>query len=242
MKIIPAIDLKDGKCVRLKEGKMDQETIFSEDPIATASHWFSEGADLLHIVDLDGAILGKPINNTIISEIALEFSSKQIQVGGGVRTFQIAEDYIKMGVERVIMGTSAIESPEVLKDFSNSYPNQVVLGIDALEGKVKTEGWLKESDLTPKDLIEVFEGLPIAAIIFTDISKDGMMSGPNFEATSSLAKVTEIPVIASGGVSTLSHIKKLAEDKLIYGAICGRALYEKVFTYAEAVKTAESRS
>lgn len=242
MKIIPAIDLKDGKCVRLREGKMDQEIIFSEDPVATASHWFSEGADLLHIVDLDGAVLGKPINNTIISRIASEFSSKQIQVGGGVRSFQIAEDYIKMGVQRVIMGTSAIESPEVLKEFSNSYPNQVVLGIDALNGKVKTEGWLKESGITPKELIEVFEGLPIAAIIFTDISKDGMMSGPNFEATSSLAKVTEIPVIASGGVSTLSHIKKLSEDKLIYGAICGRALYEKVFTYAEAVKTAESGS
>ena len=159
-----------------------------------------------------------------------------------MRSFQIAEDYIKMGVQRVIMGTSAIESPEVLKEFSNSYPNQVVLGIDALNGKVKTEGWLKESGITPKELIEVFEGLPIAAIIFTDISKDGMMSGPNFEATSSLAKVTEIPIIASGGVSTLSHIKKLSEDKLIYGAICGRALYEKVFTYAEAVKTAESGS
>ena len=242
MKIIPAIDLKEGKCVRLREGKMDQETIFSEDPIATAEHWFSEGADLLHIVDLDGAVSGKPINNKIISEIALEFPSKHIQVGGCIRSFEIAQDYIKIGVQRVIMGTSAIESPEVLKDFSNSYPNQVVLGIDALDGKVKTEGWVKESGITPLDLIKVFEGLPIAAIIFTDISKDGMMSGPNFEATSSLAKATEIPVIASGGVSSLSHIKKLSEDKLIYGAICGRALYEKVFTYAEAVKTAESGS
>ena len=241
MKIIPAIDLKEGKCVRLREGKMDEETIFSEDPIATAEHWFSEGADLLHIVDLDGAVSGKPINNKIISEIALEFPSKHIQVGGGIRSFEIAQDYIKIGVQRVIMGTSAIESPEVLKDFSNSYPNQVVLGIDALDGKVKTEGWVKESGITPLDLIKVFEGLPIAAIIFTDISKDGMMSGPNFEATSSLAKATEIPVIASGGVSSLSHIKKLSEDKLVYGAICGRALYEKVFTFAEAVKTAESR-
>ena len=241
MKIIPAIDLKEGKCVRLREGKMDEETIFSEDPIATAEHWFSEGADLLHIVDLDGAVSGKPINNKIISEIALEFPSKDIQVGGGIRSFEIAQDYIKIGVQRVIMGTSAIESPEVLKDFSNSYPNQVVLGIDALDGKVKTEGWVKESGITPLDLIKVFEGLPIAAIIFTDISKDGMMSGPNFEATSSLAKATEIPVIASGGVSSLSHIKKLSEDKLVYGAICGRALYEKVFTFAEAVKTAESR-
>ena len=236
MKIIPAIDLKDGKCVRLREGKMDQETIFSEDPVATASHWFSEGADLLHIVDLDGAVLGKPINNTIISRIASEFSSKQIQVGGGVRSFQIAEDYIKMGVQRVIMGTSAIESPEVLKEFSNSYPNQVVLGIDALDGVVKTQGWLKGSGISPSELIKKFEDDPIAAIIFTDISKDGMMIGPNIEATSDLANQTTIPVIASGGVSSLDHIIQLEDKKNISGVICGRALYEKAFTYADVLE------
>lgn len=236
MIVIPAIDLKEGKCVRLREGKMDEETIFSEDPLSTAGSWFSQGAELLHIVDLDGAVHGKPINHQIIFEIASQFPDKRIQIGGGIRNFESASQYLEKGIERVIMGTSAVEHPEMLKDFCNRYPHRLVLGIDALDGLVKTQGWLKESSITPVQLVQKFEGDPIAAIIFTDISKDGMMMGPNITATLELAEQTNIPVIASGGVSSLEHISQLAHHKIIEGVICGRALYENSFSYSEALE------
>ena len=236
MIVIPAIDLKEGKCVRLREGKMDEETIFSEDPLSTAGSWFSQGAELLHIVDLDGAVQGKPINHQIIFEIASQFSDKQIQIGGGIRNFESASQYLEKGIERVIMGTSAVEHSEMLKDFCNRYPHRLVLGIDALDGLVKTQGWLKKSSITPVQLVQKFEGDPIAAIIFTDISKDGMMMGPNITATLELAEQTNIPVIASGGVSSLEHISQLAHHKIIEGVICGRALYENSFSYSEALE------
>jgi len=236
MIVIPAIDLKEGKCVRLREGKMDEETIFSEDPLSTAGSWFSQGAELLHIVDLDGAVQGKPINHQIIFEIASQFSDKRIQIGGGIRNFESASQYLEKGIERVIMGTSAVEHPEMLKDFCNRYPHRLVLGIDALDGLVKIQGWLKESSITPVQLVQKFEGDPIAAIIFTDISKDGMMMGPNITATLELAEQTNIPVIASGGVSSLEHISQLAHQKIIEGVICGRALYENSFSYSEALE------
>ena len=236
MLVIPAIDLKEGKCVRLREGKMDEETIFSEDPLSTAGSWFSQGAELLHIVDLDGAINGKPVNHEIIYSIASEFPQKRIQVGGGIRNFDSASNYLEKGIERVIMGTSAVEDPDMLKAFCKRYPQRLVLGIDALEGLVKTQGWLKGSEVTPSDLVKNFEGDSIAAIIFTDISKDGMMIGPNIEATSDLARQTDIPVIASGGVSSLEHITQLANEKIISGVICGRALYENSFSYEEALR------
>ena len=178
MIVIPAIDLKNGKCVRLREGKMDEETIFSEDPISTAGSWFSQGAEILHMVDLDGAVEGKPMNQEIIFSIVAEFPEKRIQIGGGIRSFESASEYLNEGIERVIMGTSAVEHPEMLKDFCNRYPHRLVLGIDALDGLVKTQGWLKESSITPVQLVQKFEEDPIAAIIFTDISKDGMMMGP----------------------------------------------------------------
>ena len=236
MLVIPAIDLKDGKCVRLREGKMHEETVFSEDPLSTASSWFSQGAELLHIVDLDGAVKGNPINHEIIFEIASQFPNKRIQIGGGIRNFDSALEYLQRGVERVIMGTSAVEDPGLLKGFCERYPERVVLGIDALNGIVKTQGWLKGSEVTPSDLVKNFEGDSIAAIIFTDISKDGMMIGPNIEATSDLARETDIPVIASGGVSSLEHITQLANEKIISGVICGRALYENSFSYEEALR------
>ena len=239
MLVIPAIDLKDGKCVRLKEGKMEEETIFSEDPIATANSWFSQGAEILHIVDLDGAIEGRPINDEIIFSIASEFPKKRIQVGGGVRNFSSASQYLDAGIERVIMGTSAVDNPEVLKEFSEQYPNRLVLGIDALNGLVKTQGWVKGSDITPLELVKEFEGHAVAAIVFTDISKDGMMAGPNIEATCDLARQTKIPVIASGGVSSLTHIKNLADQQIISAVICGRALYENAFSYKDALEVLE---
>ena len=236
MLVIPAIDLKEGKCVRLREGKMDEETIFSDDPLSTAASWFSQGAELLHIVDLDGAVSGKPMNQEIIFDIASQFPEKRIQIGGGIRNFQSATHYLEQGIERVIMGTAAVEDPEMLREFCNSYPNRLVLGIDALHGQVKTQGWLKGSSITPLELVKDFDGEPIAAVIFTDISKDGMMSGPNVNATLELAKQTDIPVIASGGVSSLEHLKQLSNDNILFGAICGRALYESAFTYSEALE------
>jgi len=234
--VIPAIDLKNGKCVRLREGKMDEETIFSEDPISTAGSWFSQGAEILHIVDLDGAVNGQPMNQEIIFSIISEFPEKRIQIGGGIRSFESASEYLNEGIERVIMGTSAVEEPDMLKDFCGKFPNRLVLGIDALDGVVKTQGWLKGSGISPSELVKKFEDDPIAAIIFTDISKDGMMIGPNIEATSDLANQTKIPVIASGGVSSLDHITQLVDKKNISGVICGRALYEKVFTYADVLE------
>ena len=236
MIVIPAIDLKNGKCVRLREGKMEEETIFSEDPISTAGTWFSQGAEILHIVDLDGAVVGKPMNQEIIFSIVAEFPEKKIQIGGGIRSFESASEYLNEGIERVIMGTSAVEEPEMLKDFCSKFPNRLVLGIDALDGAVKTQGWLKGSGISPSELIKKFEDDPIAAIIFTDISKDGMMIGPNIEATSDLANQTKIPVIASGGVSSLDHIIQLEDKKNISGVICGRALYEKAFTYEDVLE------
>ena len=236
MIVIPAIDLKNGKCVRLREGKMEEETIFSEDPISTAGSWFSQGAEILHIVDLDGAVEGKPMNQEIIFSIVAEFPEKRIQIGGGIRSFESASEYLNEGIERVIMGTSAVEEPDMLKDFCTKFPNRLVLGIDALDGVVKTQGWLKGSGISPSELVKKFEDDPIAAIIFTDISKDGMMKGPNIEATSDLANQTKIPVIASGGVSSLDHIVQLADYKNISGVICGRALYEKAFTYTEVLE------
>ena len=236
MLVIPAIDLKEGKCVRLREGKMDEETIFSDDPLSTAASWFSQGAELLHIVDLDGAVSGKPMNQEIIFDIASQFPEKRIQIGGGIRNFQSATKYLEQGIERVIMGTAAVEDPEMLREFCNSYPNRLVLGIDALHGQVKTQGWLKDSSITPLELVKDFDGEPIAAVIFTDISKDGMMSGPNVNATLELAKQTDIPVIASGGVSSLEHLKQLSNENILFGAICGRALYESAFTYSEALE------
>ena len=236
MIVIPAIDLKNGKCVRLREGKMDDETIFSEDPISTAGSWFSQGAEILHIVDLDGAVNGQPMNQEIIFSIISEFPEKRIQIGGGIRSFESASEYLNEGIERVIMGTSAVEEPDMLKDFCSKFPNRLVLGIDALDGVVKTQGWLKGSGISPSELVKKFEDDPIAAIIFTDISKDGMMIGPNIEATSDLANQTKIPVIASGGVSSLDHITQLVDKKNISGVICGRALYEKVFTYADVLE------
>ena len=236
MIVIPAIDLKNGKCVRLREGKMEEETIFSEDPISTAGSWFSQGAEILHIVDLDGAVEGKPMNQEIIFSIVAEFPEKRIQIGGGIRSFESASEYLNEGIERVIMGTSAVEEPDMLKDFCTKFPNRLVLGIDALDGVVKTQGWLKGSGISPSELVKKFEDDPIAAIIFTDISKDGMMKGPNIEATSDLANQTKIPVIASGGVSSLDHIIQLEDKKNISGVICGRALYEKAFTYEDVLE------
>ena len=240
MLVIPAIDIKSGKCVRLKEGKMDQETIFSEDPLGMARQWFSKGAEILHVVDLDGAVQGKPINYDIILKIASEFQHKTIQVGGGIRNLESASLYLDSGISRVVMGTSAVKEPEVLHKVSSVYPDGIVLALDVYDGKLKTEGWVEESSITPLDLINSLSDIKISAIIYTDISKDGMMSGPNVKATLELARKTIVPVIASGGVSSLDHIRELSNSSVdLEGIICGRSLYEKAFTLEEAILEAQ---
>jgi len=240
MLVIPAIDIKSGKCVRLKEGKMDQETIFSEDPLGMARQWFAKGAEILHVVDLDGAIQGKPINYEIILKIASEFQHKTIQVGGGIRNLESASLYLDSGISRVVMGTSAVKEPEILHKVSSVYPNGIVLALDVYDGKLKTEGWVEESSITPLDLINSLSDIKISAIIYTDISKDGMMSGPNVKATLELARKTIVPVIASGGVSSLDHIRELSNSSVdLEGIICGRSLYEKAFTLEEAILEAQ---
>ena len=216
MLVIPAIDIKEGRCVRLREGKMDQETIFSEDPLDMASQWFSQGAKILHLVDL---------------------------VGGGIRTTESAGRYLDNGVSRVIMGTSAVKNPETLSEIGNKYKKGLVLALDAQNGKVKTEGWVEGSQVTPSELIKSLDSVDLSAIIYTDISRDGMMQGPNIEATFSLAEETSIPVIASGGVSTLEHIRALSKSTVpLEGVICGRSLYEKAFTLSEAMKIVEQEN
>tara|TARA_Y100001970_G_scaffold288855_1_gene417360 strand:- start:40479 stop:41234 length:756 start_codon:yes stop_codon:yes gene_type:complete len=236
MKVIPAIDIKQGKCVRLKEGDFQRETVFSDNPQEVAEKWFSQGAEILHIVDLDGAISGRPMNQDIICNIAKRFSHKIIQVGGGIRNLENAQSYLNTGVSRIILGTSAIEDRVFLSKISNKFPQRIILGLDARNGQLQTEGWLKESTLTPDSILEEIKDLPLASIIYTDISKDGTMQGPDISTTIKLAKQSKHPLIASGGVATLENIKDFVEAEVkVAGIICGRALYEEVFTVTEAI-------
>jgi len=245
VQVIPAIDLKNGKCVRLREGKMNEETIFSTSPLEVAGSWFSQGAEWLHIVDLDGAFQGSPKNRTIIQEIVTKYKDLSIQIGGGIRTLDVAKSYLEHGASRIVIGTHAVKKPEFVFDLCTKFPDQIILGIDSKDGYVKTDGWLGSSNITPKDLLKTYEGLPISAVIFTDISRDGMMAGLNIEATLELAKNTSFPIIASGGISSIEEIQKialasnLAGQARISGVICGRSLYEGSFSFSEAMKSIE---
>ena len=242
MLVIPAIDLKNGKCVRLREGKMDQETIFSSSPIDVAGSWFKKGAELLHIVDLDGAINGNPVNKNLIKEIVSQHSDLSVQIGGGIRSFDTAREYLNAGADRIVIGTYAVKKPDFIHELCDNFPNQVILGIDAKDGLVRTDGWLGISSITPYELAKQYEGLPIYAIIFTDISRDGMMKGININATIELASSTSIPIIASGGISNLNEIQALAsvDSTKLHGVICGRSLYEKTFTLEDAIQVANN--
>lgn len=228
MLIIPAIDIKDGKCVRLRQGRMDDVTVFSDDPVAMARRWVDAGARRLHLVDLDGATSGKPVNAAVIGRIAEAFPQLPIQVGGGIRTEESAEAYINAGVQWVIIGTKAASAPHFVSDLCAAYPKHVIVGLDAKDGKVAIDGWSKMSHHDVIDLALHFERDGVEAIIYTDIGRDGMMQGVNLESTRELARAITIPVIASGGVSTLDDIKQLcgAMEDGIAGAIIGRALYE----------------
>lgn len=228
MLLIPAIDLKDGKCVRLRQGRMDDDTVFADDPLEMAKRWVEAGARRLHLVDLNGAFAGKPVNADVIRRIAQAYPDIPIQVGGGIRDEDTVQNYLDMGVEYVIIGTKAVSAPHFINDLCLEFPGHIIVGLDAKDGKVAIDGWSKLSNHDVVDLARRFERDGVAAIVYTDISRDGMMKGLNLEATVALASNISIPVIASGGISSLDDIQALqaVADEGIMGVIIGRALYE----------------
>ncbi|MDS4021988.1 MAG: 1-(5-phosphoribosyl)-5-[(5-phosphoribosylamino)methylideneamino]imidazole-4-carboxamide isomerase [Candidatus Competibacter sp.] len=241
MLLIPAIDLKDGKCVRLRQGRMEDSTVFSDDPVAMAERWVKAGARRLHLVDLNGAFAGQPVNAQVIRRIAQTFPDLPIQVGGGIRDEQTVDAYLDAGVQFVIIGTKAVQDPHFISDLCLEYPGHVIVGLDAKNGRVATNGWSKLSKHDVIDLARMFERYGVEAIVYTDISRDGMMQGVNVEATVRLAQAVGIPVIASGGVSTLDDVRALraVEQEGIMGAIIGRALYDGAIDLAEAQRLAD---
>ena len=237
MQIIPAIDLKGGNCVRLEQGDMDRETLFSASPVKVAIHWESLGAKILHIVDLDGAITGKPQNKDAICQI-LKSVAIPLQLGGGIRDIETMENYLSLGIKRVILGTTAYQQPSLLNEVCQKFPNQILVSIDARDGKVAIEGWKETTSKKATDLVKNLEDKGVEAIVFTDIKRDGMMKGPNITSIKDMADATRIPIIASGGVTTLKHIKELIdlEDSGVEGIIIGRALYEDSIDLKEALE------
>ncbi|GAM09539.1 1-(5-phosphoribosyl)-5-[(5-phosphoribosylamino) methylideneamino] imidazole-4-carboxamide isomerase [Geobacter sp. OR-1] len=236
MIIIPAIDLKEGKCVRLEQGLMDRDTVYSNSPAAQALDWAAKGAELLHIVDLDGAFAGTPKNRAAIEAIVSELKIPT-QLGGGIRDLATIEAYLGLGVGRVIIGTAAQRNPDLVREACVKFPDRIVVGIDAKNGMVAVQGWAEVTGVTAIELARKFEGFGVSAIIYTDISRDGMMQGPNIEATKALAEAISIPVIASGGLSTLKDIENLmaVESAGISGAITGKAIYSGAIDLAEAI-------
>jgi phosphoribosylformimino-5-aminoimidazole carboxamide ribotide isomerase len=242
--VIPAIDIKDGKCVRLRQGRMNEETVFSDDPTAMAKRWVDAGARRLHIVDLNGAFAGKPVNAAAIQEIRSAFPDVAVQVGGGIRDEDTIQAYIDMGVHYVILGTKAVNAPHFVSDMSAEFPGHIIVGLDAKDGKVAIDGWSKLSGHDVIDLAKKYQDDGVEAIIYTDIGRDGMMGGVNIDATVKLANAISIPVIASGGITNLDDIRKLCEvgDAGIVGAITGRAIYEGTLDFAAAQKLADELS
>ena len=237
MKIIPAVDIKKGRCVRLSQGLADQETVYSDDPVAMACHWDEEGASLIHIVDLDGAFEGQPANAEIVKNIIYN-SSVDIQVGGGIRNLNTIEKYIKAGAYRVILGTIAQKEPEFVTKACKEFPGKIIVGIDARDGNVAIKGWVEVSNQRATDLAKKLESCGVSGYIFTDIACDGMLQGPNLKSIKEFAKNTKLPVIASGGVGKLKDIESLLtlEADGVEGIITGKALYDKRFTYAQTLE------
>jgi phosphoribosylformimino-5-aminoimidazole carboxamide ribotide isomerase len=242
MLLIPAIDLKEGKCVRLRQGRMEDDTVFSDDPVAVAGRWVDAGAKRLHLVDLDGAFAGKPRNAGVIHAIVEAYPDLVIQIGGGIRDEETIEGYLNAGVEYVIIGTKAVNEPHFIRDVALEYPRRIIVGLDAKDGKVAIDGWSKLSKHDVIDLAQHFEADGVEAIIYTDISRDGMMQGVNVEATARLARAIKIPVIASGGITNIDDIHalgKVAQDGIM-GAITGRAIYEGTLDFVSAQLAAET--
>jgi phosphoribosylformimino-5-aminoimidazole carboxamide ribotide isomerase len=241
MLIIPAIDLKDGKCVRLRQGKMEDETVFSEDPVAMAGQWVEAGARRLHLVDLNGAFEGKPMNAGIVHDICEAYPDLPVQIGGGIRDEDTVQTYLDAGVQYVIIGTKAVNAPHFVKDLCIEYPSHIIVGLDAKDGKVAIDGWSKLSKHDVIDMAQHFQDDGVSSIIYTDISRDGMMQGVNVEATVKLAQSVAIPIIASGGITNMDDIKALCKvaGEGIEGAITGRAIYEGTLDFTEAQKVAD---
>ena len=243
MILIPAIDLTDGHCVRLRQGQMDDATTFSEDPGAMARHWVEQGAERLHLVDLNGALAGKPVNEPAIREIVEAVDGRiPIQLGGGIRDINIVERYLDDGIGWVIIGTAAVKNPGFLHEACDAFPGHIIVGLDAKDGKVAVDGWSKLTGHDVIDLAKRFENYGVEAVIYTDIGRDGMLTGVNIEATVALARALTIPVIASGGVATLDDIRALCavEKEGIVGAITGRAIYDGTLDFAAARALATS--
>ena len=235
MLIIPAIDLKDGKCVRLRQGRMDDSTVFGDDPVDMATRWVDAGARRLHLVDLNGAFAGEPVNGEIVQAIARKYPDLPIQIGGGIRSAETIEAYLKAGVQWVIIGTKAVKEPEFVTEMCKRFPGHIIVGLDAKDGKVATDGWANVTDVDVIDLAKQFENDGVSAIVYTDISRDGMLQGVNVDATVRLAQSMSIPVIASGGITNLDDVRNLCAvaDQGISGAITGRAIYENTLDFAE---------
>ncbi|MAN51067.1 MULTISPECIES: 1-(5-phosphoribosyl)-5-[(5-phosphoribosylamino)methylideneamino]imidazole-4-carboxamide isomerase [unclassified Marinimicrobium] len=236
MLIIPAIDLKDGQCVRLRQGLMDDSTVFSDDPVAMAKRWVAAGCRRLHLVDLNGAFEGKPVNGEVVTAIARAYPDLPIQIGGGIRSAETIEHYLQAGVQYVIIGTKAVKEPEFVTEMCRRFPGHIIVGLDAKDGLVATDGWAEVSEVKATDLAKRFEKDGVSAIVYTDIARDGMMQGVNVEQTLAMANASSIPVIASGGITNMDDIKALRQvsDQGITGAITGRAIYEGSLDVAEA--------
>lgn len=243
MIIIPAIDIKDGKCVRLRQGRMDDETIFAENPVDMADRWIAAGARRIHIVDLDGATDGKPRIFPIVREITSKYPDIPVQVGGGIRDEDTVQEYLECGVQYVIIGTRAITAPHFVNDLCLEFPGHIIVGLDAKNGKVAIDGWSKLSHHDVIDMAQHFESDGVAAIVFTDITRDGMMQGLNVESTVELAAAIHIPVIASGGVTDKNDIERLCatDEEGIVGVVVGRSLYEGTIDLKEAQDIANKR-
>ena len=237
MLIIPAIDIKGGKCVRLFQGRMDKETVYSDDPVSVAKRWENEGAEFLHLVDLDGAVSGVPKNKEIIGNI-IKSVKIPLEVGGGVRNIETIKEYFSIGAKKVIIGTVAWENPILISEVCKMFPERIIVGIDAKNGNVAVRGWEDVTETSASTLAKRFEGMGISGIIYTDISRDGTLSGPNIDSIKSFAKSISIPVIASGGVSDINDIKNIMKLKKhgVTGVIVGKALYSGAVNLKEAIK------
>lgn len=240
MLIIPAIDLKEGQCVRLSQGQMDRATVYSQNPAEVARRWESTGAQRLHIVDLDGAVSGKPKNKDVIRSIRSAISIP-VQLGGGIRDIKTIDEYLAAGIDDIILGTAAIKNPELLEKSCKMFPGKIIIGIDARNDRVSVQGWTEKTEISAIDFAQQLDSSAVSAIIFTDIKRDGMLVGPNIESTAQLAKAVAIPVIASGGVSCIEDIKRLLEIESfgVKGVIIGRALYTGDVDLRECIELAE---
>ena len=235
MILYPAIDLKDGQAVRLLRGDMEKSTVFNDKPADQAKSFVDAGCEWLHLVDLNGAFAGEPVNGAAVEAILAACPGVPAQLGGGIRDMATIEAWIEKGLQRVILGTVAVENPDLVREAAKAFPGHVAVGIDARNGKVATKGWAEETDVMVTDLAQSFEDAGVSAIIYTDINRDGAMGGPNIEATEALARAVSIPVIASGGVSSLADLTALRDTGVIAGAISGRALYDGAIDLAEAL-------